>query len=194
MQQTEVPPATKYVMALAGRECLCIALEGKHTYATQHLACHSCWNTGIHLRCTACQGTGAEFPGLRQECPGVGDQWEDADYDMDGPDELDGTASWVNIGPVTITKDHPCTKDEACYAGCEGRGWLLISEAERLGVEVRIADSHGWSVMFHPNSWVVLHTAPEELGLVPVPETEGGLAKALCQALGQPVGGRDGNK
>jgi len=175
--------ATKYVMALAGRECTeChgkgVSQEkdgslwrGSNPFETTPL-----WK---YRSCGRCQGTGAEFPGLRRECKG---------RVYRGPNPLDpGTMDGPRTYRCWTLQVAPCdtpARTARCPGGCQGQGWVLIPEAEWLGVGVRMPGFDGLS--YNGDYYTAGYRYPAiatERGETP----EEAVFKALCQALGQPV-------
>ena len=128
--------------------------------------------------------------GLWRECPGVADEWEEPDYDIESGDSDLGGTTYTNIGPVTISKDHPCTKDGNCFAGCQGCSWVLIPEAEQMGVLVRAVASldftHVWFVTPRHNEEWCSDVVPymESAFDIHADTPEEALAAAILQALG----------
>lgn len=124
--------------------------------------CPSC-TPGLEVNtddaCSACDGVGVLVPGLRRACS---NKW---------------------CGKPDKRKKGPISPLEGCMS-CQGRGWILIQEAEQMGVLVRFALTlpraliEIWPDCVHLLLGNIGSTAP----FASVPEEA--LARAIYQAQG----------
>ncbi len=111
------------VMTLAERVCPECQGDGQHQSMGPH---------DIRVEeCVSCNGTGALVPGLRHRCHNFNSRYRWCDGEI-----IDGRCSCG----AHYKRRHKKLYDDHADCPCLGREWVLIPQAEQMGVLIRVRE------------------------------------------------------